>query len=216
MEILMFDWLLRRSQRHEQQDRVSYALANYPAYEPPQWDATKSLSDNNLEYADFFLDRRNRRLEALRSFLINFDVVLSMDNGGIMDVSSWCPIYGDFLVPELETEDVFSAYHDFELPWAGRLIGLNVIFDVGIYVGECILHRNQVLKWQPMRGPESRNICHPIFGENRTVFDPIQSIYVTFRNIVVAKRFPRVHRRSTFMKPDALFHEIQGNILQLS
>ncbi len=216
----MFGWLLRHSQRHpqrhEERERVSYALADYPAYEPPQWNAIKSITDNNLEYANFFLDMRNRRLDALRSFLIKFDVILSMDDVGIMSVSSWCPVYGDFLVPDLETDDVFSAYNDLELPWTGRLIGLNVIFDIGIYIGECVLSHNQTLKWQPMRGPESRSIRHPIFGENRTVFDPIRSIYVTFRNIAVAKRFPRAHRRSAFMEPDALFHYIQGQIFQLS
>jgi hypothetical protein len=165
----IFGWSLRKSAHlTEQPQRVSEALLNYPPYEPPEWNPdTKSMGDANAEYRDFFLENRRHRLEALRQFLAKFNVDLDVTDSGIMAISTWLPTFGDVLVDELRSDAVRSAFHGFESPWVGPLIGLNAVFDLGIYVGECFLSRNSQLRWMPIRGAEPSYISHPIFGQGR-------------------------------------------------
>ena len=182
----MFRWLRRGPRRRaEQKQRVLDALAGYPPYEPPEWNPdTKSLLEANVEYKDYFFANRDRRIEALRTFLAKFDVASNFDDAGLMAVSAWCPLYADLLVEGLNSDTVRSAYHGFEAPWSGTLLGLNPIFDLGIYYGECLLSRRSRLKWQPHRGPESNAAAHPIFGQrNRRPFDPINWMYTWCNNV---------------------------------
>jgi hypothetical protein len=89
----MFDWLRRTPPPPtEQQRQMAQALAEYPPYAPPEWNPdTKSLRDANEEYREYFFGSRQSRLEALRAFLEGFDVVLNLDDAGIMAVSAWLP-----------------------------------------------------------------------------------------------------------------------------
>jgi len=186
----MFRWLRRTPLRYTKQKlRVSGALTDYPPYRPPQWNlGTKSPTDADAEYKKFFFDNRDRRVEALRTFIARFDVTLDLSDVGVAAVSEWCPIYADLLVEEIETDSVWSAYHGFAAPWTGPLLGLNPIFDLGVYYGECLLSRNSKLKWHPLRGPESDTPAHPIFGQRmRRPFDPINWMYTWCRNICSAK-----------------------------
>jgi hypothetical protein len=146
----MFGWLRRApTLPTEQQSRVLDALTDYPPYAPPEWNPNiQSGEEATNEYRAFFFENRDRRLEALRGFLAKFDVAFSLDDTEAAAVSAWCPLYADLLVDEF-TKSVFDAYHDFAWSWTGTLLGLNVVFDLSLYVGECILYRNQKLKWTP-------------------------------------------------------------------
>jgi hypothetical protein len=194
-EMPMFAWLHRKpTPASEDMRRVRDALVDYPPYEPPRWTSdTQSLRDANREYTNYFLDNRNRRVEALFNFLAKFDVALSLDDEGVKAVSAWCPIYADLLVDGLEhdyeNDAVWHAYHWFEAPWIGPLTGLNPIFDLGVYMGECMLCRNSRLKWLPYINPEpNRGALHPIHGQRSgRPFDPMKWTYTECKNIHSAK-----------------------------
>lgn len=205
----MFAWLHRKpTPASEDERRVRDALAGYPLYDPPRWTSedqpVRPIID---EYRAYFLDNRNRRVEALSRFLAKFDVALSVDDEGVRAVSAWCPAYADLLVDGLEhyyeNDAIWHAYHSFEAPWTGPLTGLNPIFDLGVYLGECMLSRNPRLKWMPLLDPElNKGASHPIFGQRSgRPFDPIKSTYTDCKNIHsarMAKRKPDV--MSLYMK----------------
>jgi hypothetical protein len=190
----MFGWLHRTpAPPSEEKRRVLYALADYPPYAPPIWDSdAKSAPQANDEYTSYFRQNKNRRVEALRVFLAKFDVALSLEDVGVKAVSAWCPVYADLLVDGLqhqESDAVWSAYHWFRAPWVGPFIGLNPIFDLGVYVGECLIYRNPRLKWQPYINPEpNKGALHPIHGQGRgRPFDPINWAYTECKNIHSAR-----------------------------
>jgi hypothetical protein len=161
----MFDWLRHKpSPPTEDKSRVLTALDGYPPYDPPRWAfETKPAQEADAEYKAYFLENRNRRVEALSGFLAKFDVELSLDDDGLKAVSGWCPVYLDLLVDGLPQDGlhqgstgdaIWRAYHWLETPWIDSLIGLNPILDLGVYMGECLLSKNRRLKWLPVLNPE--------------------------------------------------------------
>jgi len=193
----MFGWFRRTpAVPTEDQLRVSQALASYPPYAPLEWKAD-STSDSrraaSAQYRDFFIGGIPDRIEALRAFLANFDVALSLDDIGLMAVSAWLPRYGDLLVNDFDDEAVRDAYRDCAVPWAGRLIGLNVVFDLAIYNAECLWARRTRLKWQVSRGVDANgNLManHFIIGlPGGKAFDPFHYTYLHCRNIRTAKTY---------------------------
>jgi hypothetical protein len=196
-----------------QRDQMSSALVDYPPYTPPPWTTDELSTDGrsivDTEYKGFFFAHRERRLDALRMFLAKFNISADLDDAGVMAVSAWCPLYADLLVDGLESETVWSAYHEFAAAWVGPLIGLNAIFDLGVYYGECILLRNPKLKWLPLRGPAPHNVAHPIFGQkSRRPFDPIKWIYITCRNIYNEKTWNYARIGGPHTKGDDLYRHI--------
>jgi hypothetical protein len=150
------------------------------------------MENSAAEYRTFFLENRSRRVEALRNFLAKFDVALSLEDDGVKAVSAWCPLYADLLVDGLqhqESDGLWRAYNWFQAPWTGPLIGLNPIFDLGVYMGECLLYRNPRLKWQPYINPEpNKGAIHLIVGRRcGRPFNPIHWTYTEFKNIRSAK-----------------------------
>lgn len=207
----MFSWLRRNSKHREEELRqVSEGLADYPLYVPPTWDVhSTALREANAEYKRFFFENRDRRLEALRVFLARFNVALNLDDAGVMALSNWLPNHADLLVDGLSTDSVRDAYDGLATPWTSSLLGLNAIFDLGIYFGECMLSRNSRLKWQPIRGPEPHNVGHPIFGQkNRRPFDPIKWIYVMCSNIYTERNVPVARDTEIATKEDSLYRHI--------
>src|SRR5690348_7588845 len=123
--------------------RVVEALTDYPAYIPPRWEPNpNSLREAAAEYSTFFFENVDRRIQALGRFLEAFDVPLGLDDGGTMAVSAWFPLYADLLVDALGDDTIWRAYRGLETPWTGALLGLNPIFDLGIYCGKCLLVQN--------------------------------------------------------------------------
>jgi len=208
----MFGWF--RPHIREQRRQVSAALVGYPPYEPPKWDVDQELmGEATIEYRQFFLAERSRRLEALGSFLGKFGVDPNLDDAGIMAVSVWYPAFADLLATGLEKDTVLAAYREFGSPWIGDLLGLNTIFDLGVYFGECMLLRNRRFEWKPIRGPE--RVSHNIFGQKSgRPFDPIDYMHTRCRNIQATKK-PTIFSPTSgteFIKPDALYKVIHGHL----
>ena len=185
----MFAWLRRKpAPPSEEKLRVLDALADYPVYTPPIWSSeAQSFKEAGDAYASFFFENRSGRVEALRSLLEKFDLALNLEEDGVKAVSAWLPVYADLLVDGLqhqESDDLYCAYHWFEVPWTGPLIGFNPIFDLGVFIGECVLHRNPRLKWRAFVKPElNKGASHIIFGNRGQAFDPINWIYTECQNV---------------------------------
>jgi hypothetical protein len=194
----MFGWLHRKTPRiSEYKSRVLEALADYPPYAPPIWDGAAELATANREYVAFFTENRPKRIEALRVFLAKFDVALGFDDIGIRAVSAWLPHYADLLVDGLqhqESEELWQAYHWFAASWAGPFLGLNPVFDLGVFMGECILRQNPRLKWLPHINPEpNKGASHHVYGRKAGyVFDPIDWTYTECKNIHSARMLKRL------------------------
>jgi hypothetical protein len=88
-------------------------------------------------------------------------------------------------VDGLLSDSVADAYRYFEPPWIGPLLGLNPIFDLGIYFGECILLHNTKLRWDPVRAPDASSVIHNIIFGRRflALFDPVRWMYTQCNNI---------------------------------
>jgi len=204
----MFGWLRRApSRRAEQRREMATVLADYPPYAPTPCDDPDTIEHET--YKAFFLEARDRRLEALRLFLAKFNVASDLDDAGLRAVSAWCPLYMDLLVDDLDNDSVWSAYHQFAAAWAGPLLGLNAMFDLGVYCGECVLLRNPKLKWRPLRGPD-RYVQHPILGQKyQRSFDPMHWMYVMSKNIFNEKDRRYVGIPGPRTKEDELYRHIQ-------
>ena len=137
-----------------------------------------SMRAASAQYREYFLGSRQARLEALREFLANFDVSLSLDDAGLVAVSAWLPHWADLLVDEFEDSNV---YFRLEIPWTGRFGGLNVVFDLGIYYAECLWARRTKLEWIVGRGADVHGIVlatHLIKGlPGDKLFDPFHFMF---------------------------------------
>jgi hypothetical protein len=121
-------------------------LSDYPVYDPPHRKNSAFLDfESARKNKQHFLDHRAERLDALRGFLHRFEVDLALQGTGLAAVSAWFPRYGGLLAKLWDLE-VMQAFYHFR-PWTGRRRGLNVIFDLGLFFGECVIAGNPNCEW---------------------------------------------------------------------
>jgi hypothetical protein len=107
------------------------------------------LSRNKAkENFDYFLQQRALRLQCLRSFLKKFEIDATTDDSGLAAVSRWFDLYGGLLL-HFRPRDTSSlnAFVSYAPPWTGEHLGINVVWDIGIYLGECIIARRRSAYW---------------------------------------------------------------------
>ena len=202
----MFRWLRREPKiLTEKRQLLSAAIADYPLYQPPIRQGPNFLrrtpqqseedyvryareyvarSEQNFEY---FMGQRTARLTALQTFLQEFGVHASLDDIGLANVSVWCPDNDFALVNDLQNPDVRQTFYQMKIPWTEELRGLNVIFDLGIFLGEMLIKRQPRLHWKYKHGSsddgESAGTGHHIDGfRARAWMDPGQFIVQNCRN----------------------------------
>ncbi|MGJ5181049.1 hypothetical protein ACQR16_29230 [Bradyrhizobium oligotrophicum] len=208
----MLSWFGRRpAAPSPEQLRVLDALAGYPPYAPPVWKSyDQSDVSANEDYVAYFFNQQDRRIEALRSFLGKLQVVLGFEDQKIKTVSAWCASHADLLVDGLqhqESEALWTAYNHFNTPWVESLVGLNVVFDLGVFMGSCIIARNPKLKWLPCVALEPMSVAsHFIHGQKGgRVFDPIKWTYTECKNVHSARfNAERWHEDRLYGTIDAL------------
>jgi len=155
----MFGWL-RREPRHlaDHCRRMLEALADYPVYEPlhrqgpncprhfPDQEMQEFAARGRDNFA-YFMEHRAERLNALKGFLAGFGVSIDLQEPGLATVSTWLPGHCGALVPNLGRDETMQIFFRYLKPWEDNLRGLNVIFDLGIFFGECVLARNPRVHW---------------------------------------------------------------------
>lgn len=191
----MFRWLsLEPAQLVARRQWMLKQLEGYPVWAPPHRqgpNATrlknheenlrqirdfKRLSDENFEY---FLRQRSDRIEALRVLLGGFNAIVATNDAGLEVVSDWFAVHSGTLVSNLRLPKARSVFFDLAEEWNDHWIGLNVIFDLGLFFGECIIARNARLFWELSIGVMNEGPSHHSgfviggFKSRKNVIDPI-------------------------------------------
>lgn len=102
-------------------------------------------SDQNFTY---FMEQRVTRLAALAAFLDEFGVVASLDDAGLASVSAWFADNSFALVSSLRDKTSREAFYRMQTPWTEQLRGLNIIFDLGVFLGEALIRKQPRLHWK--------------------------------------------------------------------
>jgi hypothetical protein len=132
--------------RHAHREAVlKRAVADYPVYRPPHQGLPAMLPEPRArENHALFLAEKARRVEGLARFLVPFGIALDFTDGTKTALDDWLAHYAAFLYV-LETPPSFFTHR---AEWVGPRRGLNVILDLGIFIGDFAIHENPALRWE--------------------------------------------------------------------
>lgn len=150
--------------------KVWKELPSYPVYSPPFHDAEQVLAQRELKANyEYFLAQKKLRRECLAKYLALFSIVLRLDRDGIAELDRWMFRYGGHLLPSnrrLNAEFTIPALTDHEPAWIGPFHGLNVVNDIGIFVGDYIIARCPGVYWDMCYGDGTKRDYERLsFGE---------------------------------------------------
>ncbi len=134
--------------------RVGSAMCGYPVYAPPNPHNEVELPAGKAkENFDYFLQQRPKRLQDFRYFMKKFGVDAETTDAGLNAVSAWFDRYGGLLL-HFQPRDTASlhAFMNYLPPWTGEHIGTNVVWDLGTYIGECVIARCSRAHWDVNTG----------------------------------------------------------------
>lgn len=135
-------WLRKRS--------LERALRGYPLYDPPHKVEEHLLSrELAAENFDYFMRVRLARLADFRSWLRqHFGCEVTLDEKGIRALSLWGNKYAGLLLVQDPDGRPTRSFFTYDPPWIGAHAGINVLFDLGIALGEAILANCPELRWE--------------------------------------------------------------------
>jgi hypothetical protein len=122
---------------------------DYPLYDPPHKREERILSKAEAaQNFDYFMSVRQQRDACFRDWLRRyFGVTVTLDEDGMRGLNRWGNKYAGFLLAREPRERTTSAYFTYSPPWIGRNGGNNVLFDMGITLGESIIASCPNLRW---------------------------------------------------------------------
>lgn len=125
--------------------RLISSLKDYPVYTPPRVGIEMLMSSTDArENFDFFMAQRPVRIEALRRLLSTFEIELDFTEPCKALLDGWVERYGAFLF----VRETGSSFLTRNPAWDGCRLGLNVIHDLAVYVGECAIQESPHLSWE--------------------------------------------------------------------
>lgn len=129
--------------------RLKAALDGYPVYAPPNMQNEIELPLSKAkENFSYFQRQLPSRLQLLRDFLKKFEIDAVTTDDGLAAVSGWFDCYGGLLL-RFRPRDTsnLNAFMSYAPPWTGEHLGINVVWDIGIFVGECLIARRRSAYW---------------------------------------------------------------------
>jgi hypothetical protein len=125
------------------------ALHEYPLYNPPHKVEERLLSkEKATENFDYFMRVREQRVAHFQDWLRrNFGVIITLDEKGVRALGRWGNRYAGLLLDEDPAGHPTDSYFTFHPPWTGENAGYNVIFDMGIVLGEAMIASCPKLRW---------------------------------------------------------------------
>jgi hypothetical protein len=128
---------------------LRHALRDYPMYDPPHKVEERLLSaEKARENFDYFMRVRHERLAYFREWLRrSFWVVLTPDTHGVRALNHWGNKYAGLLLEAKPSGGPTDAYFTYNPPWTGSNAGCNVVFDMGITLGEFVIANCPRLHW---------------------------------------------------------------------
>jgi hypothetical protein len=135
---------LRHFRHWRNEARLKRALSGYPVYNPPRQGIAKMMPEMDArQNHEFFLTQKAVRLEVLSRLVHPFGVSLAFTQQTKDALDGWLATYAALLYV---AEDGCSFLtHNPE--WTDARLGLNVIFDLAIFLGEFAIHEKPVLRW---------------------------------------------------------------------
>lgn len=126
---------------------LDHAMRDYPLYDPPHKIEERLLSKAQAsENFDYFMRVRQQRAAFFQGWLRRyFLVVTSPSKGGIRSLNRWSNRYSGLLIGERLAG--VPSYFSYDPPWEGKNVGCNVLFDLGITVGEQLIANCPRLHW---------------------------------------------------------------------
>jgi len=130
--------------------RLRRALEAYPLYDPPHKVEERLLSEElAVENFHYFMGVRLDRVAYVRDWLRQkFGYKVTLDEKGIRALSVWGNKYAGLLLKLRADGYPTSSYFTYDPPWTDENVGHNVLFDLGITLGEAILANCPKLRWQ--------------------------------------------------------------------
>jgi hypothetical protein len=128
---------------------LNRALRGYPLYDLPHKVEERLLSrEQAVENYDYFMRVREQRVAYFRNWLYrNFWVSVSPDEKGVRALNEWGNRFAGLLLTTGADGRVASSYFTYDPPWTGAGAGYNVLFDMGITLGEYIIANCPKLHW---------------------------------------------------------------------
>lgn len=134
-------------------DQMRGYLSGYPIYTPPHMANVRDLTkEQALENFEYFLEHQTVRLDALAMFLSKYGATLGVDEAGLISVSSWFFEQGGLLLAYVPYAKAHGTFLCLDRRWDGDLTPFNAVFDLGIFVAACLMHRNPKLEWHLAHG----------------------------------------------------------------
>lgn len=139
--------------------QVWNGLLDYPVYEPPfrepQPYFSREQAESNYEY---FLEVKEKRVAYLTDYLAARKVSLSKTTQGLTALDNWLYRFGFHLVPTRSDHRAKTVYalSVYEPKWNKVYHGLNIVNDIAIFVGDCIISKNSNAKWGIWYGNRSK------------------------------------------------------------
>jgi len=143
----------------------------YPVYNPPNLQWEKKLPKEKVqENFDYFMNVRLSRVNFLNKwFYENFDLDVSLSKDGVDRLTKWYDDYAGVVFAAKHTKSFYwdNCYRDYDPAWEGPYVGINLLFDIGIWAGEYIIAKAPSLYWAPNSGDrrERQSLNHPGFGK---------------------------------------------------
>jgi hypothetical protein len=128
--------------------RIRRSLRKYPAYSPPK-PGMPALDLNVLDGEEnykYFIENKGVRINCLAKFLEYFGASISIVDTNIHIVDLWMQRYSGYLLRENSGANYISS-RAFHPAWRGDFAGLNVIWDIGIFAGDCAIRINPNCAW---------------------------------------------------------------------
>jgi hypothetical protein len=125
------------------------ALRDYPLYDPPHKVEERLLSrELAAENFHYFMRVRLDRLAYFRDWLHReFGFRISLDERGMHGLCRWGNRYAGRLLTKGPDGHSTTSYFTYDPPWTGENAGHNVVFDMGIALGEAIIANCPKLRW---------------------------------------------------------------------
>ena len=125
------------------------ALRDYPLYDPPHKVEEYLLSrERAVENFDYFMRVRQQRAAYFQRWLRRyFRVAITPDENGVKTLNRWGNRYAGFLLVAGPTGNPTDSYFTYDPPWTAENAGHNVLFDMGITLGEFMIANCPKLHW---------------------------------------------------------------------
>lgn len=133
---------------NSERSKLEKLITEYPVYQPPhiQPIPRNSAADAQENFV-YFLSCKEQRLHYLFELIKSLGFEATNGVEGITNVDRGIHKYGAYLVSNdrsAESESFFSFFP----PWDGELRRLNVIWDLGIFVGDAICSLSPGASWR--------------------------------------------------------------------